>query len=129
MKKLFVAIIAIWGIATVAVPAQAQINVFQQCQPGAAGTSQTANTAVCKATNTGALFGPGSIWNNVLNIFTVVIGAISVLMIIVGGLRYITSNGDATQTTGAKNTIMYAVIGLVFALMANAIVNFVLANI
>lgn len=62
----------------------------------------------------------------VTNVLLFIIGAISVIMIILGGLNYVLSNGDQTKVTSAKNTILYAVIGLVVALLAFAIVNFVL---
>jgi len=61
----------------------------------------------------------------VTNILLFVLGAIAVIMIIIGGIRYTTSNGDSGQITSAKNTILYAVIGLVVALLAYAIVNFI----
>lgn len=61
----------------------------------------------------------------IVNALLFLIGAVSVIMIIIGGIRYVTSNGDSSQITSAKNTIMYAVIGLIIALMAFAIVNFV----
>lgn len=63
---------------------------------------------------------------NIVNILLFVIGAVSVIVIIVGGIRYVTSAGDSSGITGAKNTILYAVVGLVVAFMAYAIVNFVL---
>ena len=56
-------------------------------------------------------------------------GMVAVIMIVIGGLRYVTSNGDSNQASQAKNTILYAVIGLVVAIMAYAIVNFVVTNI
>jgi len=56
-----------------------------------------------------------------------VTSAISVLMIIIGGLRYTTSGGDQAGMTGAKNTIMYSLIGLVVSIMAYAIVHFIFA--
>lgn len=65
----------------------------------------------------------------VTNALLFIIGAISVIMIIVGGIRYVISNGVADKITGAKNTILYAVIGLAIALLAYAIVNFVLNKI
>jgi hypothetical protein len=61
----------------------------------------------------------------VTNILLFVLGAIAVIMIIIGGIRYTTSNGDSSQITSAKNTILYAVVGLVVALLAYAIVNFI----
>ena len=65
----------------------------------------------------------------VVNLLLWAIGIISVIMIIIGGIRYATSNGDSNQVTAAKNTIMYAVIGLVIAIFAYAIVNFVFVQI
>lgn len=62
---------------------------------------------------------------SIINILLFVIGLIAVLMIIIGGLRYVLSGGDSNSTNAAKNTILYAVIGLVVAIMAYAIVNFV----
>jgi len=65
---------------------------------------------------------------NIVNVLLFVLGAIAVIMIIIGGIRYTTSNGDSGQVTSAKNTIMYAVVGLVVAIMAYAIVNFVVSS-
>ena len=65
----------------------------------------------------------------VVNLLLWAIGIISVIMIIIGGIRYATSNGDSNQVTAAKNTIMYAVIGLVIAIFAYAIVKFVFVQI
>jgi hypothetical protein len=62
----------------------------------------------------------------VVNVLLFVLGAIAVIMIVIGGIRYATSNGDAGSIKGAKDTILYSVIGLVVAILAYAIVNFVL---
>ncbi len=61
-----------------------------------------------------------------LNLFSAIVGIIAVVMIIVGGIKYITSSGDSGNITSAKNTIMYAVIGLVVVALAQIIVKFVL---
>jgi hypothetical protein len=71
----------------------------------------------------------GTIFKNVVNILLYVIGALSVIMLIVGGIRYATSAGNSNSVTAAKSTIMYALIGLVIAVLAYAIVNFVLTSI
>jgi len=63
-----------------------------------------------------------------INIFSVVVGVIAVIMIIVGGVKYITSGGDAGNVTGAKNTILYAIIGLVIVALSQVIVQFVLGS-
>lgn len=62
----------------------------------------------------------------VINIFSWIVGITAVIMIIIGGFKYITSQGDSANVSGAKNTILYAIIGLVVAAMAQAIVKFVL---
>ena len=62
----------------------------------------------------------------IINIFSVVVGVVAVIMIIVGGFRYITSGGDSNNVSGAKNTIIYAIIGLVVVALAQFIVQFVL---
>jgi hypothetical protein len=49
-------------------------------------------------------------------------------VIIFGGIRYVTSTGDSSRVKAAKDTVTYAVIGLIVALLAYAIVNFVLTN-
>jgi uncharacterized membrane protein len=61
-----------------------------------------------------------------INILSVVVGVIAVIMIIVGGFRYITSGGASEKVTSAKNTIMYAVIGLIIVALSQVIVQFVL---
>ena len=64
----------------------------------------------------------------VVNILLFIIGTISVIMIIIGGIRYTLSNGDASRIKSAKDTVLYAVIGLVVSLLAFVIVNFVVGQ-
>ena len=66
--------------------------------------------------------------DNVINIFSVIVGIVAVVMIIVGGFKYITSSGDSSKVSSAKNTILYAIIGLVVVALAQIIVRFVLSN-
>lgn len=79
-----------------------------------------------KPTNAPAqLFGPNSIFVTITNIMLFIIGAIAVIMLIIGGIRYVVSAGDQNAVTSAKNTILYAIIGIVVAFLAYAAVNFV----
>ena len=71
------------------------------------------------------LFGPNSIFVTITNIMLFIIGAIAVIMLIIGGIRYVVSAGDQNAVTSAKNTILYAIIGIVVAFLAYAAVNFV----
>ncbi len=61
-----------------------------------------------------------------LNIFSAVVGIIAVVMIILGGVKYITSQGESANVTSAKNTILYALVGLVVVALSQVIVRFVL---
>ena len=63
---------------------------------------------------------------SVINILSIIVGAVSVIMIIIGGLRYVISAGDSNGISGAKNTILYALVGLVVVLFAQIIVAFVI---
>lgn len=54
----------------------------------------------------------------------IAIGGLSVLFLLIGAVRYVTSNGDQSQITQAKNTILYAIVGIVISLSAFTIVQF-----
>lgn len=62
----------------------------------------------------------------VLNMLSFIVGIIAVIMVIVGGLKYITSSGESSNVSSAKNTILYAIIGLIVVVLAQVIVRFVL---
>jgi hypothetical protein len=64
----------------------------------------------------------------VVNVLSVIIGVVAVIMVIIGGFRYVTSGGDSTSVAGAKNTIIYAIVGLIVVAIAQIIVRFVLAR-
>ena len=66
---------------------------------------------------------------NSSNTVLLIVGLISVIMLVYGGLRYILSGGDSKKVTDAKNTILYAIIGLIISMLAYAIVHFVLNSV
>lgn len=69
--------------------------------------------------------GLGSTVKNIINILLYIVGVAAVIMMIVGGLRYVTSAGDQQAAAAARNTILYSLIGIVVAGMAFVLVNFV----
>lgn len=73
------------------------------------------------------LFGDTGVFKKVTNTILYIVGIIAVIMLIVGGIKYVLSGGDAKKVTDAKNTILYAIIGLVICFLAFAIVNFVIS--
>ena len=90
-----------------------------------------ANGAACAKSpdQPSTLFGTGGIFSTIVKAVLYVLGAISVIMLVYGGIRYTTSGGAAASITAAKNTIMYAIIGLIVAILAFAIVTFVIGSI
>lgn len=116
IKQIFVALALVLGLGAAFVPAPANaIDLFDKgCQ------GQTSDVCTSVATDKA----PDMV-KNIINTLLYVLGIIAVIMIIIGGIRYVVSAGDSSAITAAKNTILYAVIGLVVAILAFAIVNFV----
>ena len=119
MKKVFgvitgfaLSLAVLITLGTPLVSAQSSIQAGAQAAQGS-GTPST-------------LFGDGGIITSITNVLLFIAGALAVIMIIIGGLRYATSGGNASSVTAAKNTILYAIVGLIVAFLAFAVVNFVL---
>ena len=74
------------------------------------------------------LFGQAGVFKIITNVLLFIIGAISVIMLIIGGIRYTVSGGDSSAVQSAKNTILYAIVGIVVAILAYAVVNFVIGQ-
>ena len=65
----------------------------------------------------------------IINAVIAVLGILAVVVIIIGGIQYMTSNGDSGKVKKAKDTILYGIIGLVIVILSAAIVNFVIAKV
>lgn len=95
----------------------------------AGGASNPAQAGANTAKGSGMpseLVGVNGVFTRITNTVLYAVGIISVIMLIYGGLRYVISGGDSKKVTDAKNTIMYAIIGLIISILAYAIVNFVI---
>lgn len=119
IKGVIAALVLAVGMSGLALaqPALA-VNVFDQC-------SGNADNAVCKAQGSDKA---SSMIQVVINILLYALGIIAIIMIIVGGIRYTTSGGDASSLKTARDTIIYSVVGLVVAILAFAIVNLVVGR-
>lgn len=91
-------------------------------------TSNATAATGCTGIDTGQDDKVNNVIALVINIFSIIVGVIAVIMIVYGGFRYITSGGDTTKVTSARNTILYAIIGLIIVALAQFIVKFVLAK-
>lgn len=122
IRKLYAALfasVAVFGALAALAPSASAIDVFQAC-----GTNS--DTAVCRAQSTD---NASSLVGSIISALMWVIGAVSVIMIVVAGIKYTTSNGDANKIQSAKNTLLYAVIGVAVAILGQAIVLFVVNRI
>jgi hypothetical protein len=89
----------------------------------------SAGAACAKPNGVSSTLSVGTIIQDVTNVLIFGVGAISVIVLIIGGLRYVVSGGNATSVQGAKNTILYAIVGIVVSVAAYAIVQFVLQQV
>lgn len=88
----------------------------------------TENPGQCSAASSDATTKINNLVKTVVNLLSAVVGIVAVIMIIVGGFRYVTSGGNDTSVTAAKNTILYAIIGLIVVALAQIIVRFTLSK-
>lgn len=130
MKKIkyaLVSLIALLGVVAVVPVVPQSAYAAEQCSTAACTTIQNGVNSVGgdAAGNSTSL---ALRIKDIVNVLLFIIGAIAVIMIIIGGFRYVTSGGEAGSIKNAKNTILYAVVGLVIAIFAYAIVNFVITS-
>lgn len=131
LKQLSLTLVLLFSVVGVGVPVPAHAALFdnpkaQVCEGLNAGAKNSDGTPVAcdKAANKGV----SGILRTALNLISLAVGVIAVIMIIVGGLKYITSQGDSNSINSAKDTLLYAVVGLVVVLLAQVIVQFVLGR-
>ena len=87
-----------------------------------------ASTNTCYDTSLPTVSASSSELQTILQILFGILGALAVLFIVIGGFSYVVSGGDPQATGKAKSTIMYAVVGLIIAVFAEAIVTFVIGH-
>jgi cytochrome bd-type quinol oxidase subunit 2 len=131
LRKNIVSLFAAFTLAAIPVAVPVAVHAadnIQNCLAG--GTNLNIDTTgACPDTTQTTQTGAGrinSMIKIIVNIFSAIVGVIAVIMIIYGGVKYITSGGESGNISSAKNTIVYAVIGLVVVALAQFIVQFVL---
>jgi hypothetical protein len=130
IKKIKNMLFALAAVAALATPALVPAAVYADditdglCQ----GVNLDTSTTDCSGSAGDAQTKVNDLLKEVINIFSIIVGIIAVFMIIFGGLKYITSGGDSGNVSGAKNTIIYALVGLVIVALAQFIVRFVLGK-
>ena len=121
LVSMFLAGVTLLGISLYsysATPASA-LNLWQGCE-GATDSKVCASKGKDNVANTA---------RNLINLSLWAIGIVAVIMIVISGYKFITANGEAAKVTSARNTLLYSVIGLAVALLAWAIVSFIVNRI
>lgn len=128
IKKHLLALLAVPALAlsvsAVATPAYADLDL----QSGANSAQGSGQSSCLFGTESGCDGGQTPIFKTITNVLLFIIGAVSVIMLIIGGVKYTVSQGDSSAITSAKNTILYAIIGIIVAILAYAAVNFVIGS-
>ncbi|MCJ1964747.1 hypothetical protein [Candidatus Nanosynbacter sp. TM7-057] len=116
--KILTAGILMIGLLGVFTPAVSAANGIDICSNG------NENSVYCKNKSSGETQVNGII-KTIVEVLLTAVGAISIIMIVIGGIMFALSSGDAQKAAKARNTVLYAVVGLAVSLFASAIVNFV----
>jgi multisubunit Na+/H+ antiporter MnhB subunit len=106
----------------------AAVNAQSDCSIDASNPLSGGSNCTKNESQPANLAGENGVFKTITNVLLFIIGAVSVIMIIYGGITYVTSAGDSTRVQNAKNTILYAVVGLIVAILAFAVVNFVITS-
>jgi len=116
--KILTAGILMIGLLGVFTPAVSAANGIDICSNG------NENSVYCKNKSSGETQVNGII-KTIVEVLLTAVGAISIIMIVIGGILFALSSGDAQKAAKARSTVLYAVVGLAVSLFASAIVNFV----
>ncbi len=115
-------------LLSVSLASFALITAFVAAPVYAIGTIADGASSARGAQQPSNLFGDSGIFSQISSVLLFIVGAIAVIMIVIGGLRYVISGGDSSQVQSANNTILYALVGIIIAILAYAAVNFVINN-
>ncbi len=117
------------GLAATAITSAPAYAAQTDCTDPSSANPLLAGASCSQATGTkDNLFASNGIFVTVANTLIFLVGAVAVIFLIIGGLRYVVSGGNATHITAAKDTILYAIIGIVVAVISFALVQFVITS-
>lgn len=120
--KRFKVILATFAVAFLGALSLAPATPAAAIDPLDDACRNNSGSAICKNQDEDA----SDLINTLVDVLLYIVGALAVIMIIVGGIMYTISGGDAGKVTKAKNTLTYAIVGLIVAFIAFALVNWVL---
>lgn len=132
LKRLLVSIMMLFSFGTALAVVTPQTVLADDSFNKICSTTDNSNdSTVCQEKNNkdNPLWGPTGVITKATQLISILVGIASVFMIIISGIRFITSSGDPNTVNGAKNTLLYAVIGLIVAVVAQVLVGTVISKI
>ncbi len=124
MKKILVMLCTVCALMLPATAMAVDLN-SEACQG-------ITNSAICKDANAGRtdnpLFGPNGALTRVISVLSMVLAVIAVIVLVIAGIRFAVSQGNPQSVGNVRNTVIYAIVGLVVAVLAQALVQLVLTK-
>jgi cytochrome bd-type quinol oxidase subunit 2 len=124
LKSFFASLVIAASVLVPVTPVLAATNVFDgTCQASGSGQS-----TACQQNGSDPLTGPNGLLTKVTKIIGYITGAMAIVMVIISGFMYVTSDGDSSKVASARQTMIYALVGVVITVVAQGIVVFVLSK-
>lgn len=130
MKKLRLLLAGFVALASLGLSSGGSVAAFDLFPCNGSGSDST----VCNESgnhqnnSSNSIYGPDGIITKIANLLAIIVGVAAVIVIVIAGIQYMTSTGDATKVNNAKNAIIYAVVGLVIVIVARTIVVFIIGR-
>lgn len=125
IASFIISMFALFGMFLSPALVSAQVDVLSPaCSSSPDAEACATNTNQLPSGN--SIYGRDGVLTKAANLIVMVVGVASVIVIMIGGFKYITSSGDPTSAKSAKDTIMFAVVGIIVAVFGELIVVFVL---
>jgi len=128
MKKLFLTLGLVVSLLVLGTSTALAYNPYNGVDCTKSPNNKADSSAICNAGNKNPLSGPDGAIADITNIVSYVAGGIAVIVVIVGSLRYITSGGDPGAVKKAKDSVLYALIGIAVIVLARIIILFVVTK-
>lgn len=131
ISKLRVLLAGLFAVTTLGLAGGGTVSAFDvfgdQCSKHPEATVCQSNGPQTESDN--SIYGPNGIITKIANIIAIFVGIAAVIVIIIAGIQYMVSTGDPTKVNNAKNAIIYAIVGLIVALLARTVVVYVISKI
>jgi hypothetical protein len=124
MKRIIQIIIALLIPGLIVAAGISQVFAVDVTQGVCNNPNKTSTPGVCGASpSTNPITGSGSILGLVITILAVIVGIVSVISLVISGTRMIAANGDTNSIASARKGVLYAIIGIVIAVLSRIIVS------